>query len=455
MTTHATSLTELHEQIRTGRIGQDEALRLIRAWQQGRQTGSEGEPAQRQATGDDAAARGEALRERVCDIVTHAVSELLKVGPDDLDADVELSEYGLDSIVMSQLVNAVNDELGLELAPTVLFEHPNLRAFSAHLADTYADSLSVRLLGTPGTGPAPAPSTASSTATSAEPAAVAAPSTSPPEARTESPAPPPPATGGRFFPAAAPSAPSAETEPAPAPAPAPAPEQASPAQAFAAEEPVAVVGMSGRFPMADDLAEFWENLREGRDCIREVPSDRWDWREYYGDPVEEPGRTDVKWGGFIDGVADFDPLFFGIAPKEALHMDPQQRLLMLYVWKALEDAGHSADSLAGSDLAMFVGTNDTGYGTLAERCGKRDSVSPTGGVPSLGPNRMSFFLDVHGPSEPVETACSSSLVAMHRGVTAIARAECETAVVGGINTIVVPDGHVSFSRAGMLSVDGR
>ena len=118
----------------------------------------------------------------------------------------------------------------------------------------------------------------------------------------------------------------------------------------------------------------------------------------------------------MDGVADFDPLFFGIAPKDAVHMDPQQRLLMLYVWKAIEDAGYSADDLAGSDLGLFVGTNDTGYGLLSDRSAARGrSVTPTGSVPSVGPNRMSYFLDVHGPSEPVETACSSSLVAIHRG----------------------------------------
>ncbi|MCH6160828.1 SDR family NAD(P)-dependent oxidoreductase [Streptomyces marispadix] len=501
--THATSLTELHELIRTGQVGQEEALRLVRAWQQRQAQSPKGQPPQGQRGQAQAgraqvgqgqpgqghggqpgpqehlsphgrgvasrqAARDEALRERVCDVVTRAVSELLKVSPDDLDVDVELNEYGLDSIVMSQLVNLVNDELGLSLAPTVLFEHPNLRAFSAHLADEHGPSLAVRLLGAD-TGQPAASQAAAPTEPPARPADVADPAAVPSGAGPESRSLLPPS--GRFLATGAtgitgtegttgdedtPASPAAPQEDTSGATPLSATEPASATgEGALPDDAVAVIGMSGRFPGADDIDGFWENLREGRDCIREVPRDRWDWREYYGDPVQGPDRTDVKWGGFIDGVADFDPLFFGIAPKEALHMDPQQRLLMLYVWKALEDAGHSADSLAGSDLALFVGTNDTGYSTLAERCGKSDSVSPTGGVPSLGPNRMSFFLDVHGPSEPVETACSSSLVAIHRGVTAIAREECETAVVGGVNTIVVPDGHISFSRAGMLSVDGR
>ncbi|GAA2264340.1 hypothetical protein GCM10010145_44530 [Streptomyces ruber] len=336
------------------------------------------------------------------DIVLTEVAALLKVDARELDPDVELSEYGLDSIVMSQLANQLNEALGLELMPTVLFEHPTLRAFSTHLVEDHGPAVAARL------GPT----------------------------RTPAAAPPPP--------------PSPSTPPQPTPPP------ALPAVPDRTGDPIAVIGMSARFPQAEDVDAFWRNLSEGRDCITEIPEDRWDWRAHYGDPKRDRGRTDVKYGGFIDGVADFDPMFFGISPKEALLMDPQQRLLMLYVWKALEDAGYAADSLAGSDLGLFVGTTNTGYSNLVERTGGAvESVSSTGGVPSVGPNRMSYFLDVHGPSEPVETACSSSLVALHRAVAAIERGECGMAVVGGVNTIVVPDGHISFSKAGMLAVDGR
>ncbi|MGW2366732.1 SDR family NAD(P)-dependent oxidoreductase [Streptomyces sp. NPDC001667] len=396
MSTRVESLDELHRLIREGRVGQDEALRLIRDWKQAQ-------------AGQPRAAGTEDLVDRICDVMVEKVCELLKVSAADLDVDVDLSEYGLDSIVISQLVNMVNESLGLELVPTVLFEHPTLRAFSAHLADEYGPSLTTRL----GLRP-PAP-------VAAEP-------------------PRPVAT------------PRPAVAPTPVPTPAPAPRQAHRQDA----EPIAVVGLSGRFPQAEDIDAFWQNLRDGRDCVSEVPADRWDWRAHFGDPLLEPGRTNVKWGGFMDGVADFDPLFFGIAPKDAVHMDPQQRLLMLYVWKALEDAGYAADRLAGENLGLFVGTNDTGYSLLADRTGGRgESVTPTGSVPSIGPNRMSYFLDVHGPSEPIETACSSSLVAIHRGVAALERDECDMAVVGGVNTMVIPDGHISFSKSGMLSVGGR
>lgn len=121
--------------------------------------------------------------------------------------------------------------------------------------------------------------------------------------------------------------------------------------------------MSGVFPKAANIDEYWRNLEEGKDCITEVPADRWDWREYYGDPLNEANKTNVKWGGFIDGVADFDPLFFGISPLEAEQMDPQQRLLMMYAWKAIEDAGYSAKAFPARKQACISarGIPDTAH----------------------------------------------------------------------------------------------
>ena len=214
--------------------------------------------------------------------------------------------------------------------------------------------------------------------------------------------------------------------------------------------------MSGIFPGARDLDEFWQNLRAGKDCITEIPKDRWDWKEYYGDPGKETNKTNIKWGGFIDGIAEFDPLFFGISPREAELMDPQQRLLMTYVWKAIEDAGYSGQSLSGTKTGIFIGTSASGYsGLIAQANIPIDGYSATGSVVSVGPNRMSYFLNIHGPSEPIETACSSSLVAIHRAVAAIETGSCEMAIVGGVNTILTPEGHISFNKTGMLCEDGR
>ncbi|WP_328615082.1 SDR family NAD(P)-dependent oxidoreductase [Amycolatopsis sp. NBC_00355] len=387
------SVTELYELVSRGEIDKAEAVRLAKQLKTAKRAAPARKPAE--PAGQPAGIDRDVLRDRVCDVLADQVRQLLKVSADDLDADVELSEYGLDSVVISHLVSMVNDALGLDLKPTVVFEHPTLRALAGHIAVDHEAGLADRL----GVRP---------------------------------------------------------VAPAPVVRKDPEPVVPVPAERPRTGDPVAIIGMSGRFPQADDLDAFWRNLSDGRDCVSEVPADRWDWRELYGDPFDEAGRTTVKWGGFMDGVADFDPEFFGIAPREAQLMDPQHRLLMLHTWKALEDAGYAADALAGTDLGIIVGTATTGYHRLIDAHARGgDGVAATATVPSIGPNRMSFFLDVHGPSEPVETACSSSLVALHRAVSALDREECSLAVAGGVNTVLVPDGHISFGRAGMLSEDGR
>ncbi|MET0335415.1 MAG: type I polyketide synthase, partial [Rhizobacter sp.] len=206
---------------------------------------------------------------------------------------------------------------------------------------------------------------------------------------------------------------------------------------------------------ARDIDAFWKNLRDGRDCIDEIPDSRWDWSRLYGDPRTEGDKTNARRAGLIDGLAEFDPLFFGISPREALGMDPQQRLLMSHVWSAIEDAGYAASSLSGSDTALFVGTASSGYDSLALAAGGIEGSSATGAAPSIGPNRMSYLLDLHGPSEPIETACSSALVAIHKAVQQLRSGQSRLAIAGGINTLVVPAIQVAFSKAGMLCEDGR
>lgn len=372
------------------------------------------------------------LPDQVPAVLQETVSELLKIKTEDIDIDVRLTEYGFDSIMFTRFANKLNRMYKTELIPTVFFEHPTLRSFAAYLIKEYPDVFMEHAEMQPGTPPEIQPGR-------------------PPEGRLTAKT----VTGGQTVtvpadkwrhPRFAQRVGVPQVKPG---APAPEPIAGPP-------EPIAVIGISGIFPMARELDEFWANLAEGRDCITEIPTDRWDWREYYGDPANEPNKTNIKWGGFIEGVDEFDPLFFGISPREARFMDPQQRLLMTCVWKAVEDAGYSAGSLSGTDMAIFAGTAGSGYNTLISRANLAiEGYSATGMAPSLGPNRMSYFLNIHGPSEPVETACSSSLIAIHRAVHAIREGNCEMAVAGGVNTMVTPDFHISFSKAGMLCEDGR
>ncbi len=212
---------------------------------------------------------------------------------------------------------------------------------------------------------------------------------------------------------------------------------------------IAIIGMSGKFPMAKNIKEFWENLQAGRDCITEIPKERWNWQELVDDPQEE---TSLKWGGFIDKIAQFDPLFFKISPEEAKWIDPQHRLLLTHTWQALEDAGYTKKNIAGSDVGVFIGIGNSDYSLLSR---SKDNYLTTATIPSLGPNRISYFLDIHGPSEPIETACSSSLVAIHKAVKSLQEGESVMAIAGGISLFFTSGNHVKFSQAGMLSKEGR
>jgi len=219
---------------------------------------------------------------------------------------------------------------------------------------------------------------------------------------------------------------------------------------------IAVVGMSCEFPGASNADEFWQVLEQGRDCISDIPASRWNWQALYGDAQTEANKTQMHRAGFINNIDKFDPLFFGISPTEALTMDPQQRLLLTHVWQALEDAAIAPSSLSGSKTAVLFGTASSGYDQRAMGQGMAvEGYTATGMSPSLGPNRISFLLNLHGPSEPIETACSSALVATHRAIQTLRSGECDLALTGGVNTLLSPVEHISFSKAGMLSPTGR
>ncbi|MCL6590821.1 MAG: SDR family NAD(P)-dependent oxidoreductase [Firmicutes bacterium] len=354
----------------------------------------------------------EGLADKIQVSILKILSKLLKVNIDEIDVFTELNEYGFDSIMLTEFANNINQEFHLELTPTIFFEHSTVHSFTEYLLADHRMRLAGHFEMPVKAGTAVKLIT--------EPVEISLPTKS---------------QRNRFAQTVA--MPLANTD-------------------QKVQEPIAIIGMSFNFPQASNEKKFWENLIEGKDCISEIPIQRWDWREYYGDPTKEANKTNIKWGGFIDGVDEFDPLFFGISPREAEYMDPQQRLLMTHVWKAIEDAGYSPGSLWGTKTAIFVGTSSSGYNGLITRANMTFEGSfATGAVPSVGPSRMSYFLNLHGPSEPIETACSSSLVAIHRAVAAIENGTCEMAIVGGVNTIISPELHISFSKAGMLSEDGR
>ena len=222
-------------------------------------------------------------------------------------------------------------------------------------------------------------------------------------------------------------------------------------------QPIAVIGMGCRFPGgANDPDSLWRVLHEATDAIREVPPDRWDADAFYDPDPSAPGKMNSRWGGFLNGVDQFDPAFFGITPREAIQMDPQQRMLLEVAYEALEDAGQPLDQVAGSETGVFIGVSTVDYMMLNPADPKiAGPYLSTGSAHSVHTGRLSYLFDLQGPSIAVDTACSSSLVALHLGCQSLRSGECTMALVGGVNLILAPYTTISFSKFGFLSSDGR
>ncbi|MCB0207829.1 MAG: SDR family NAD(P)-dependent oxidoreductase, partial [Anaerolineae bacterium] len=260
------------------------------------------------------------LAEKIQTDLIKSVSRILKINAEDISGDENLSEYGFDSITLTELANKLNETYALALLPTVFFEHNTLISLSRYLAEHHTDHFMRYYPNKSNPSPMSSPLT------------------------TITPSPPPaPLTKTRFRSAAK----HKETH-------------RRPTQL----EAVAIIGMSGQLPGSPDLPTFWQHLVAGQDLITEIPPDRWDWRSYDGDPHSNSNKTRVKWGGFIKDVDKFDAAFFKISPHEAKLMDPQQRLWLQTVWHCIEDAGYRPGSLAGTQTGIFVGVAGKDYEEL-------------------------------------------------------------------------------------------
>ncbi len=229
--------------------------------------------------------------------------------------------------------------------------------------------------------------------------------------------------------------------------------------AASAEEPIAIVGLACRFPGgAVDAESYWRVLRDRVDAVTEVPPERWDVQAFYDPDPDAPGKTCSRWMGALAGVDRFDAQFFGIAPREARNMDPQQRLLLEVGCDALESAGLCAERYTGTPTGVFVGISSNDYAVKHVHAGdaaRIDVSSGTGNAASVAAGRLSYVLNLKGPSIAIDTACSSSLVALHLACQSLRSRESGLALAGGVNLLFAAENTVAMSKMRALSLDGR
>lgn len=368
----------------------------------------------------------DSLLEKAQDFLGKQLSALLKLPASRIDPQAPLEQYGIDSILTVNLTNQLEKTFG-PLSKTLLFEHQTIRELTEYFVSAHADKL----------GGLFAPADRQPAEKQAESHVATVPASDVPK-RT-----PLLSLSGRR--------PLQQTGPAAITSP-----------AAIAVEPIAIIGLSGRYPQAFDIREYWQNLRDGKDCITEVPKERWDWRDYFSEDRSQIGHHFSKWGGFIEGVDEFDPFFFNMSPREAEYTDPQERLFLQHAWMAVEDAGYTRAGLQVAeeqDLAgqvgVYVGVMYGEYqlfGAEASLRGNRMGFAVS--LASIA-NRVSYVLNLHGPSMTLDTMCSSSLTAIHLACQDLKQRRTSLAIAGGVNTTVHPNKYLMLSAGQFISSEGR
>lgn len=221
-------------------------------------------------------------------------------------------------------------------------------------------------------------------------------------------------------------------------------------------EDIAIIGIACRFPEADSYEQFWANLKEGKNSIKEMTSDHWDVGSFFSTDITEPNKSVSKWCGSLEGIYDFDNEFFNISPREAYSMDPQQRLLLEEAYHCIEDSGIPLQELQQKVTSIHVGVSTSDYYHQAFSADVEiDNYASLGNYKCVLANRVSYFLGFSGASMSIDTACASSLVALHEAKQELLNGNADFALAAAVNLCIHPGRYISFSKSRMLSPDGQ
>jgi polyketide synthase PksN len=343
------------------------------------------------------------VEEKIARHLVRLLASTLKLPAHQIDTQVPMERYGIDSVMVMELTNVLERDFGV-LSKTLFFEHQTIAALAGYFLQHHR----ARLIAMLDLEPPAAPTRVSGPT----------PALAIPKGR---------ATRRRLL----------STE----------------SPRIRATGDIAVIGISGRYPNAANLHDYWRNLLGEVDCITEVPPERWDHSRYYDPGKGKPGKTYAKWGGFINGIDRFDPLFFNISPAEAVGIDPQERLFLQTVYETLEDSGYTRERL-GARVGVYVGAMYEEYQLYAAQSQLGESGYVVGGNISSIANRVSYWFNFHGPSLAVDTMCSSSLTALHLACRSLAQGDCDTAVAGGVNLSLHPNKFMLLGQGHFASTEG-
>src|SRR5579864_8267584 len=370
----------------------------------------------------------DSLEEKTRHYLVRQCSELLKLPSHKIDPQAVLEKYGIDSILAMKLTNQLEKTFG-PLSKTLFFEYQTISDLTGYFIRSHAGQLAT-MFATNGHGHG----NGQTKSDEMRPQAAAS--------RPES--------GKRL---------NRFRNAMPRPAESNSARESNKARE---SEAIAIIGLSGRYPEAINVEAYWNNLRQGKDCIVEVPKERWDWREYFSEDRSKQGQHFSKWGGFITGVDEFDPLFFNISPREAKYIDPQERLFLQHAWMAIEDAGYTRASLQmpceqdqPGQVGVYVGLMYSEYQLFGAEAGVQGKRMGIAGSAASIANRVSYALNLHGPSMTLDTMCSSSLTAIHIACQDLKQGRTSLAIAGGVNVSIHPNKYLVLSAGQFISSDGH